>query len=294
VLGKPEIWIGYGPDGVRTIDLRPAGIKTVTDMTWTSETQLLISGSRKAGDAAGYSDRLYTVDVATGAVASFRNLIGTEPSASPDSGKIVYVKFRKLDNGPKNNGQAPKYRESLMLATLTGTGSSQTLDSDEYRLTADYHAFADPQIAPGGAWIAYGTTGSDVSVTYTVICLGDEYYVPWLKMWMPTPLAMAWAPAGPLLALGGAAVGPEEDQDAGMYVMDAAGGTTDRTTRDLFTKDSIEWVMDMDWSLDGKIVADGMPKDFDATEEFRVLLIDGHDLTRLTDLGEGHLSVWVK
>ena len=46
--GKPFVWIGYGPDGAKTIDLAPAGVKTLTGMTWTSNDQLLISGSKKA------------------------------------------------------------------------------------------------------------------------------------------------------------------------------------------------------------------------------------------------------
>jgi hypothetical protein len=290
--GKPFIWIGHGPAGVKTIDLQPAGVKTVTDLTWTSETQLLISGSTKAGNAAGYTDKLYTVDAASGAVASFRSLSGTEPSASPDTGKIVYVKYKKLKPNPKY----PKighYRESLMVTSLAGSGAGTELDEDEYYLTSDYRAFAAPQLAPGGAWIAYGTTGSDVSVAYSVICLDSDGYVPWMKMWMPTPLAISWAPSSPLVALGGAAVGPG-DQDAGIYVMDAPGGAVGRTTRDLFTKASIEWVMDMDWSLDGKLVVDGLPKDFDTSDTTQVLLIDGNDLGKLTDLGEGHLSLWVR
>jgi len=292
VGGKPFLWLSQGWDTVRTVDLQPAGIKTVTGLTWTTETQLLISGTSKANNAAGYTDKLYTVDVTTGAVASFRNLSGTEPNASFDTGKIVYVKYKKLKADPKNPKVA-HYRESLMVTTLDGLGAGFTLDEDEYYLTSDYRAFAAPQIAPGGFWIAYGTTGSDVSVTYTVIYLDTQGYVPWTTIWMPTPLAIAWAPSSPLLALGGAAVGPG-DMDGAMYIVDPDAGATGRTSRDLFTKASIEWVMDMDWALDGKLVVDGLPKDFDTSGETHVLLVDSSDLKQLSDLGEGHLSVWVR
>lgn len=292
VGGKPSIWIGHGPDGVKTIDLQPAGIRTVTGLTWTSETQLLISGTAKANNANGYTDKLYTVDVTTGAVASFRGLSGTEPNASPDTGKVVYVKYKKLKPDPKNPKVA-HYRESLMVTDVSGTGAGTALDEDEYYVTADYRAFAAPQIAPGGEWIAYGTTGSDVSVTYSIISLDAGGYMPWLKMWMPTPLAMAWAPSSPLLALGAAAVGAG-DQDAAVYITDVAGGAMGRTPRALFTEASIEWVMDMDWSASGKLVMDGLPKDFDTSGVTHVLVMDTNDLTALTDLGEGHLSVWVR
>ncbi len=292
--GKPVVWIGYSPDGAKTIDLAPAGVKTLTGMTWTSNDQLLISGSKKAKDAAGLNDRLYTVDVATGTVAAFRGLSGTEPNASPDTGKIAYVRFKKLDNGKGPDHVGPKYRESLMLTTVSGSGAPQTLDSTEYRMTEDYHAYASPQLAPGGDWIAYGTTGSDVSVTYHVLYLADEYMMPWFEMGMGTPVAMAWAPAGPLLALGGEAVGP--GSECSLYVADAAGGDMGRTTRDLLSKASITWIMDMDWSDGGRIVADGLIRNDSPTsdDETRVLLLDSADLSTVKDLGEGDLSVWVR
>ena len=52
--------------------------------------------------------------------------------------------------------------------------------------------------------------------------------------------------------------------------------------------------MDMDWSLDGRLVVDGLPKDFDTSGAMHVLLLDSSDLGKLTDLGEGHLSLWVR
>jgi hypothetical protein len=294
--GKAQVWIGYGPLAPKTISLEAAGIKTLTGMTWTSETQLLVAGTTKAGNANGFTDRLYTVDVATGAVASFRNLAGTEPSASPDTGKIAYVRFKKLDNGKDPDHIGPRYRESLLLTTLTGSGAGNVMDSREYRLTSDYRAFAAPQIAAGGDWIAYGTTGSDVSVTYTVIYVTATYSFPWFIMPMPTPVAMAWAPASPLLALGGTAVGTVEESPAAAYVCDVAGGDVARTSRELFSNASIQWIMDMDWSDGGKIVADGLGTNGGqgASEEMSVLIMDSSDLSKATDLGEGHLSAWVR
>jgi hypothetical protein len=290
---KPFVWIGYSPAGQKTIPLAAAGVKTLTGLTWTSNDQLLISGSKKANDATGYSDRLYTVDVATGAVTPFRNLSGTNADASPDTGKIVYVRWKKLDNGTRKYPE-PKYRESLMLTSLTGTGAGKALDEQEFRMGANYNPYTAPRLSPAGDWIAYGTTGSDVSVTYHVAYLGDGFITPWFDMWMPTPIALEWAPASPLLALGGAAVGP--GSDAGMYVADAAGGAMGRTAKDLFTKAAVEWILDMDWSDGGKIVVDGLDKNAgsNADAEFHVLLLDGADLSKATDLGLGHLSAWVR
>ena len=141
-------------------------------------------------------------------------------------------------------------------------------------MTEDYHAYAAPQLAPGGDWIAYGTTGSDVSVTYHVLDLADEYTVPWFEMWMATPVAMAWAPASPLLALGGEVVGAAR-RGAGIYVADAAGGAMGADDQDLLTQGVDPWIMDMDWSDGGKIVADGLIRKTSTSEdETRVLLLD--------------------
>ena len=289
--GKPFVWIGYGPDGPKTIDLAPAGVKTLTGLTWVAKDQLVISGSKKANDANGFNDRLYTVNVTTSSVAPLRNLSGTNPDASPDTGKIVYVRWKKLDNGTKKYPMA-KYRESLMLTSLTGSGAGTALDEQEFRMGADYDAYAAPQLAPGGDWLAYGQTGSDVSVTYHVFFLADDYMSPWFEMSMPTPIALEWAPASPLLALGGAAVGP--GSEGCIYVADAAGGDMARTSRDLFSKLSVQWIMDMDWSDGGMIVADGLVDSNSTDPTTHALVLDSNDLSKVKDLGEGNLSVWVR
>ena len=69
-----------------------------------------------------------------------------------------------------------------------------------------------------------------------------------------------------------------------------------RTSRDLFAKASVQWVMDMDWSDGGKIVADGWDTNGgqSASAEMHVLVMDSTDLSKATDIGEGHLSVWVR
>ena len=196
-MGKPFVWIGHGPLAPKTISLQAAGIRTVTSMTWVSEDELLISGSKKANDADGYNDRLYTVDVKSGVVAAFRNLTGTQPDAAPDTGQIVYVQFKKLDDGSAKNDHTPKYRESLKLTTLTGSGSGRTLGSEEYRPLAYYRAWAAPQLAAGGKWIIAGELGSDVRVTYNIYYVDTDYWMQWLTTLQPTPMAMAWSPDSP-------------------------------------------------------------------------------------------------
>ena len=293
--GKPFVWIGYGPLAPKTIPLQAAGIKTLTSITWIALDELLISGSKKANDFGGYNDRLFTVDVTTGAVAPFRNLSGTEPDASFDTGKIVYVQFKKLDNGSPKNDHTPKYRESLMLTSVSGTGAGRALGSEEYRPMADYRAYSSPQIAAGGVWIIAGQTGSDVRVTYNIYYVNDDYWETWLTMLQPTPQAAAWSADSPMVAFGGAPTGPGDSLGC-VYVADVAGGSLERTSFDLISRASAAWVMDVAWSEGTKLVVDALDSSSNMGDstELHVLVLDAADLSKLTDLGEGHLSVWVR
>lgn len=294
LLGRPEVWIGYGPGAPRTISLESSGIKTLNYVSWTSESQLIVAGSKKAKDYEGYNDKLYLVDVASGAVTPFRGLSGAQPSVSFATGKVVYVKFKKLDNGSKKNGYTPKYRESLMLTTLTGTGAGTELDSQEYRPVADYRAFNWPQIAAGGFWVIYGQTGSDVSVTYNISLLGDGYMLPWLTMLQGTPPAVGWAPSAPLVAFGGQVTAADGLKSC-VYLADVDGGAIGRTGADVFSSVSAGFIEDLSWSDGTQIVVDAA--DTSASEdspEGLVLLLDTKDLSKVTSLGAGHLSVWVR
>ena len=295
VEGKPFVWIGHGPLAPKTIPLQAAGIKTLTGMTWIAEDELLVAGSKKANDFGGYNDRLFTVDVTTGAVAPFRGLSGTEPNASFDTGKIVYVKFKKLDNGSAKNDYTPKYRESLMLTSVSGTGAGRALGAEEYRPLADYRAYSSPQIAAGGVWIIAGQTGSDVRVTYNIYYVDDDYWETWLTMLQPTPQAAAWSPDSPMVAFGGDLTGPDDTLGC-VYVADVAGGSLERTSFDLISGASAGWVMDIAWSEGTKLVVDALSSNSNQGDstELRVLVLDASDLSKLTDLGEGHLSVWVR
>ena len=293
VEGKPLVWIGYGPLAPKTIPLQAAGVKTLTSMTWIALDELLVSGSKKANDSGGYNDRLYTVNVTTGAVAPFRNLSGTSPDASFDTGRIVYVKFKKLDNGSPRNDHTPKYRESLMLTSVSETGAGRALDSQEYRPMADYRAYSSPQIAAGGAWIISGQTGSDVSVTYSISYVTDSYMETWLTMSQPTPQAMAWEPDGPAVAFGGDLTGPDDTLGC-VYIADVAAGSLARTPFDLISRASAGWVIDLAWSMDARLVVDALDSGSNPGDEFHVFVLDPADLSKLTDLGEGHLSVWVR
>jgi len=292
--GKPYVWIGHGPLEPKTIPLQGAGIKTVNVMTWIAADTLLVSGSKKAGDGNGYANGLYTVNVTTGSVASFRGLSGIEPSADVTTGKIVYVHFKKLDNGSAKNDHTPKYRESLMLTSVAGPGAGQTLGTWDYRPLAAARAFSEPQLAPGSQWIIAGQTGSDVRVTYNVYYLNDGLIEPWITMPQATPQVAAWAPDGHSVAFAGDTIGPEDSQPC-VYMANVSTAALARTPAGLISGTSAFWVMDMAWSDGGALVVDTLGRDDNEGDpnSTRVLLLDSGPST-VKDLGSGHQSVWVK
>ena len=83
---------------------------------------------------------------------------------------------------------------------------------------------------------------------------------------------------------------------AALGVADVAGGSLERTPIDLLSRASAGWVVDLAWSAGTKLVADAIGSSASVGDslEQHVLVMDAADLSKLTDLGEGHLSVWVR
>ncbi len=201
---------------------------------------------------------------------------------------------RRLDDGSAKNDHTPRYRESLKLTTLTGSGSGRTLGSREYRPLAYYRAWAAPQLSAAGEWIIAGELGSDVRVTYTIYYVDTDYWTQWLTTLQPTPMAMAWSPDSPRVAFGGAVTGLDSSTSC-IYVADVSAGMLLRTGPELLNKASAFWAMDIAWSDGDRFVVDAVDQAASTVDdELRVFVIDASDTTRLTDLGMGHLSVWVR
>jgi hypothetical protein len=290
--GRPFIWIGHGPLGPRTISLQAAGIKGVGGLTWIAADRLMISASTSGRYYDLYTARLFTVDVKTGSVEGFRDLRGAEPSADPTTGKMTYVRFKKLDNGNAKNDHTPRYRESMMLTQVTGSGTDVVLDSAEYRLYYEQRAFSQPLLAPGAEWIMAGRTGSDPEVTYTLYD-GVGYANLWMTLFAPSPQAAAWAPGGGKVAFTGVPESPADEFDDGcVYVMDVGTGVLLRTPKSLLTGLAPGWLDGVAWAADGSLVVDALESNVPG-QSGKVLLI-GAGLDTARDLGEGRLSVWVK
>lgn len=289
--GRPVVWLGYGALSPRTISLRAAGLRHVSGLTWIAPTKLLVSGSKGGRYFDTYNAGLYTVDVETGRVASFRGLRGVEPSADPTSGKVAYVRFTRLDAGSARTNHTPLYRETLKLTSVGGSTSGRTIATAQYRPYAEQRAFSRPQLAAGAQWILTGATGSDVRITYTLYDTGS---VPtaWLSVFAPSLQAAAWSPKGRRVAFAGVAASSDGASDACVYIDDVTTGTLTRTPVGILSAASAGMIAGVAWSSDGMVVADALDIRAGAETE-HVLVMRGDDLGTVRDIGPGHLSVWV-
>ena len=283
------IWVWQGAQQVKTVTLAPAGVTAVYGVTWIDAGKVLVSGSRGKGLYDVYSARLYTVDVTTGEVEAFRSLRGTQPSADIASGKVVYVRFRKLDSGSAANDHTPLVRESLMRLDMGSTAAPETLTSQTYR---DYYMtgyYVAPRIAPGGDWCITGRVGDDPELTYQVW----DYSLPWFSLFQEGVYAAAWAPAGLKVAFCGSMDSSIEGQpDTCVFVLEPGAGSLARSAVVVpGVPDSNVWLNDAAWSADGRLLLDSLTAGNDTTVE-EVYLV-GADLATVKDLGPGHLSAWV-
>jgi len=286
-----SLWLWEGPGEPKTISLQAAGITGVHGSTWIASDKLVISASKGGSRYDAHTARLFTVDVSTGGVAPFRSLRGAGPNADITSGTMVYVRYKKLDNGNARNHHTPLYRESMMLLDLKGTSAPEELDSAQYRLYFDMAEFNMPTLAAGGDWLVAGSMGDDPEVTYKVYG-GFDISGLWLTMFEEGPQAAAWAPVGSKLAICGTLESPGVDSTgACVYVLDVGSGAMTRTPAGLLDDVAPGWLGGVAWANDGSLAVDALDSNVPG-HSGKVLLI-GSGLDTVKDLGEGHLSVWV-
>ncbi len=280
--GSPRVWIGFGPLGPKTISLAAAGVRRVDSLTWVDDHRLLVSGATRA-KASSMQDRLYLVNVTTGKAASFRGLRGVEPYGVPALGKVVYTKLTVVRPGTAANQHSPTIRESLRSIKLSG-GTGRTVLSETYTLRADRRSFTHPKLSSDGKWLISGTTGSDVSVTYTVR-EGDG--LPLYTVFTAALDVTAGWDASGRTALGGT---PQWGMDQScVWVSEPGKGTLACTPDGLLPS---VMITDLAWSADGALVAGAL--DWNTTPQTRHVFVIPGDLTTATDLGAGRLPVWAQ
>jgi hypothetical protein len=284
------VWVWQRSGGVKVISMTAVGVTGVNGLTWIAADKVLVSGSKGKGLYDPYSARLYTVDVTTGGVRAFRNVSGGQPSADVASGKVVYVRFQKLDNGSAANDHTPLIRESLMKLDLGTTAAPEVLTSRKYRDYYETAFFAGPRIAPGGDWCISGAIPDDPEVTYTV----RDTSLPWFSLFQTGAYAAAWAPTGLKVAFCGSVDSSVEGSpDACIFVLEPAAGSLVRSAVVApAVQDTDVWADGVAWALDGSLVVDSITLSEGPVVETVHLV--GSDLRTVKDLGPGHLSAWVQ
>ena len=283
--GGPRVWIGYGPLAPKTVSLAGVGVKRVHGLTWIDAQRLIVSGVTRSS-AGSFNDRLYLVNVATGAVRSFRDLRGTEPYAAPAAGKLAYVKFTTVVPASAANYRTPTVRESLKLLSLSGKGSGRAVATEQYQVFAEHRAFSAPQLSPDASWLLTGETGSDVRVTYAL--RQSVWGSPFLTLFAPAVQAGGgWDATGTRTAFAGVAE-PLPGAAACIWVYDVQAGSLVRSPASLSIGAMIERLA---WAPSGRLVARVWPSGSGAV--YRDFVVSA-DLSSATDIGVGRLPVWIQ
>ena len=277
-----RLWIGWGPLGPKSISLEPAGVRRIDSFTWVDDHRLLVSGA--AGAHARYEqDALYLVNVTTGKTSPFRGLHGVEPYGVPALGKVVYTRLAILKAGTAADNYARTVRESLRVVKVS-RGKGSTIVSDTYTTELDHRTFAQPQLSQDGKWFVTGSTGSDVSVTYSV--LGKWGYPLFNVFTAALDVKAGWTAAG-LTAFAGMPSTSLGDESC-VWVCDPARATLVCTTPGLLPH---VMITDLAWSAAGDLVAGALSTGTKSPTR-HVYVIPG-SLTTANELGTGRLPVWV-
>lgn len=188
---------------VKALSLAPRGVRRVDSLTWLSPTRLLVAGSASATRVAyPFNDRLYSLNVVTGASASFRDLRGTEPSAAPAAARLVYV--RLVDAGPAPNQPGARLVSERLVSLRLASGTTpRVIARTRYVDQLDIRGYRDPRVSPGGRFVITSTTGSDVSVRYAVrwVTTGNALFTK--ATTLAGRNATAWRPQGGKVAFWG-------------------------------------------------------------------------------------------
>jgi hypothetical protein len=260
---------------VRRIALDAYPIRSIDGVTWTSDAQVLFGGSRTAYADPEYSS-LYKLDVASGSVSRFRGLQGGEPSYAAEKGSLIYVMRRSPARAPfPQTGLSKDYvRTTIRLLHSLSAKHATALTSDVAYIDAG-RSFNTPLLSPDGKLILSSHTGTDVSVTYSLLdvgFLGSEFLTSYGPSWD----VAAWG--GHRVAFLQAAA-PLSEGKLAVFVYDETDGS--------LTRYASAVIGQLDWSPDGDLVAGPGWNSGD------VYASAAGTLGAWVDFGAGWVPVWV-
>jgi len=261
---------------VRTLSFEPYPISAIDGATWVSDREIVFGG----GDSPYTPDgnRLYLADATTGAVSAFRGLAGGEPSYATDAGSLIYVTYRPLARAPYPYRQdsGPWVRETIWRLRSLDAKRPQRLTSHVQYIDAG-RLYNQPLLSPDGRWVLSAQTGTDVSVTYSLLDV-DLFGMALLECSGGSPKAAVWG--GDQVAFQQSLLASPGGKLA-VFVYDTATGSLAQYLCPGFTK--------LDWSANGDLVGDAWRRGGG-----QVFASAASDLGEWTDLGRGLVPVWIK
>lgn len=282
----PKLYVYDTHDGVlRAWSLAARGVKVIDSFAWLSSTRLLVAGKATGGFAFyPFADRLYVLNVATGAVTRFGSVLGTEPTAAPGAG-LAYV---RLSDGGRVSGASPlRWVVERLYLLRHGVAKPRLIASARYPNGFDIRRFRDPRLSPDGAFVITSTTGSDVSVRYTVRSAATGKTLRTVDTTLAGRDATAWSTLGEQVAFWGM---PPADSATitKLAVYDAAAKSLRGSG-----KLSKVAVTGLAWSYGDALLAYSLRGLQAADDTAELWTADPATLSSQTDLGAGSLPVFL-
>ena len=285
----PAFWVATPAGAATTVSLAKLGVKVVDAVTWASPTTLIVSGTKLHRWTDPASDLLYEVSAGSWNAKPFRGLRGAEPSASPQAGKLVFVRLADVGPWPGMPGSR-KLREQLMLTDLAHPSPPKAIETETYVSNLNIRSFYKPQISPDGAHVATASSGSDTTVIYRIWSTRGGKAVYRKRTNDPGyPYApTAWDAASERLAFWGMTETKDWDETLRIWLCDVSTKKLD-TSAELgaLAVDGFAWTA-------GGDLAVGLYGLAKSPDRGTVDLATGGSLTALTKVVPGGLPAWVQ
>jgi hypothetical protein len=253
---------------VQSISVAGRPIRAIDGATWTGEDRFLFGGSRTVS-ASPERGLLYRADVASGKVTRFRHLSGGEPSYASEQGSLIYVTRRVADG---------KGTEAIWRLRSLTSRRPQRLDHATTFVDAG-RSFTAPLVSPDGAYVLSADTGTDVSVTYSLINVDFLAMTMW-QIRGGSPNVAAW---GGSKAAFMQSLPSDPGGKPATFIYDAASCS--------LAPHSSPWFTSLDWSAQGDLVGGAWVQDSSAGAVYAAA---ASDLGTWVNLGAGLVPVWVQ
>jgi hypothetical protein len=286
--GAHIVVVDAGARTARDVSLTGHKVKTVGQITWVSDTTLLVAANASLGSYSA-TDRLYTVSANTGRVSAFGGIVGTEPSAAPGADRLVYVMLKEVQRATVVNGYLVILHEEVILAGLRPTGPGRVILTSTYEAPAARQDFNFPLLSPNGRLLLTAETGSDVSTRYQLRDLQGTLYFSRLA---PNNFTAAWSQDSRMIAMGSMRLASDAAEGtAVVWIYHADSRHLTKLLPGGRLSNTYVYPTSLGWSRWGDLVIGLMGSGRHAPQ---VLVAPKGKQSGLTSVTTGSLPVWVK